>query len=90
MEERNQLFRGVMCTLLGGICWGFSGSCGQFLFDHYHVDPTWLTTVRMLCAGLVMVAYVLLRQRERVTACWRNQRDAVKLAAFGVFGMLFS
>ena len=33
---------------------------------------------------------MLLRQRERVTACWRNQRDAVKLAAFGVLGMLFS
>lgn len=90
MDERKQVFRGVACTLLGGTCWGFSGSCGQYLFDHYHVDPTWLTTVRMLCAGVVMAIYVLLRRRDRVTACVKNRRDLWNLVAYGVFGLLFS
>ena len=27
-----KLWRGFFCTLLGGIGWGFSGACGQYLF----------------------------------------------------------
>lgn len=44
--------RGVLLTLIGGTCWGFSGASGQFLFTHYQANPMWLTSMRMCFAGL--------------------------------------
>ena len=49
-----KLWRGFFCTLLGGIGWGFSGACGQYLFLYQEVDPMWLTVVRMLSAGTIL------------------------------------
>lgn len=40
-----KLWRGIVCTLVGGIGWGFSGACGQYLFTHQDVRPDWLTVV---------------------------------------------
>ena len=55
--------RGVIFTLAGGCLWGLSGSCGQYLFTNYHVNPSWLTVVRMLVAGVSLILFALLRQR---------------------------
>lgn len=38
--------RGTIYALIAGICWGFSGTVGQFLFSHTAIDSGWLTTVR--------------------------------------------
>ena len=35
---RTPVARGMFLTILGGICWGVSGTCGQFLFSAYGVD----------------------------------------------------
>ena len=51
VRTASKTMKGVLCTVLGGMCWGFSGSCGQFLFATYGLDARWLTTVRMLSAG---------------------------------------
>ena len=47
--------RGVLLTLIGGTCWGFSGASGQFLFTHYQANPMWLTSMRMCFAGLLII-----------------------------------
>ena len=35
----SKLWRGIICTLAGGIGWGFSGACGQYLFSYQDVRP---------------------------------------------------
>lgn len=32
MNNNKRKIRGVIYTLVGGTCWGFSGACGQSLF----------------------------------------------------------
>ena len=78
---------GVALTLAGGILWGFSGACGQFLFTHKAVVSTWLVPVRLLTAGILMVLFLILTERKRAFAVWENRRDALELVIFGVFGM---
>lgn len=90
MKERSQMVRGVICTLLGGACWGFSGSCGQYLFHNYGVDPAWLTVVRMIGAGTCVAVFMLLRHRDRVKACFNDRGDALTLVVYGILGLLFS
>lgn len=81
-------FRGVLCTLLGGCFWGFSGNFGQYLFHHHGVDTQWLTLVRMVCAGAISMLFILIRQREQLTACLRDKKDRVILLCHGVFGLM--
>lgn len=89
-REKTNAMRGVLCTLVGGCCWGFSGSCGQYLFHNYGVDPQWLTVVRMVGAGLVATLIVLWRQRDRLKQCVTSRRDLAVLLTYGVFGLLLS
>lgn len=87
-EERR--LRGMICTLLGGAFWGFSGTCGQFLFSEYGVDSAWLTAVRLLGAGIVLTCMGILTQRQALIGLLRDKRDRWQLLLFGVCGLLFS
>ena len=58
MTKANNVRRGVLLTLLGGTCWGFSGTCAKFLMDGYGVTPLWLLCVRQLTASLLFFVYV--------------------------------
>ena len=33
MDDRKIAIRGTLCAISGGVCWGFSGTMGQFLFS---------------------------------------------------------
>ena len=54
-----KLWRGIFCTLAGGIGWGFSGACGQYLFTFQDVRPDWLTVLRMIIAGILLCIFFL-------------------------------
>lgn len=81
--------RGILCTLIGGILWGFSGACGQYLFTNYNVNSSWLTAVRMLTAGVILSLFLILKQGKGAAAIWRVKKDALQLIAFAIFGLLF-
>ena len=38
---------GTLLTLAGGVCWAFSGACGQFLMQQRGVNAGWLVTVML-------------------------------------------
>lgn len=80
--------RGVVCTALGGVCWGFSGTCGQYLFSTWDFSPTYLTCVRLLAAGLIMTTLAAFKNREQLLGVWKNRRDAVELVCFGCLGLM--
>ena len=79
--------RGFCFALLGGISWGFSGACAQYLFHHCNVDPLWVSSVRMLCAGIVLCAFALAIARGPFLAMWRNRNTVGSLVIFSVFGL---
>jgi len=81
---------GVLCTVLGGVFWGLSGSCGQFLFENYGVQSIWLTAVRMLFAGIVLTVWGLFRKRGAMAGIWKDKKDALQLITFSLLGLLFS
>lgn len=89
-EFKPNALRGVICTLTGGCLWGFSGNCGQYLFNVHNIDPRWLTVVRMITAGLIMLMIVLLRNRQTLKACLTKPKDVLILVLYGVFGLLLS
>ena len=85
-----KMITGVLATLAGGSFWGFSGTSASFLFDTYHVDTLWLMSVRQILAGLLFMAVVVTRDRERLVRLWTTPADRRQLLLFTAFGLLFN
>ena len=74
--------------MLGGVCWGFSGTCGQYLFSRFGVSTLWLTCLRLLAGGVIMLALAAVRHRRELRNIWRCPGDAAMLVAYGLFGLM--
>lgn len=80
---------GVLFALIGGIGWGFSGACAQFLFGAYGVESLWATVMRLLGAGVVLMAVCTVRFRRDLRALWTCPRDVAHLVLFALAGLAF-
>lgn len=74
--------------MLGGVCWGFSGTCGQYLFSRFGVSTLWLTCLRLLAGGIIMLVLAAVRHRRELWNIWRCPGDAAMLVAYGLFGLM--
>ena len=86
MEKREQM-RGITLTIIGGIFWGLSGVCGQYLFTEKEMTASWLVSVRLVTAGVMLLVTVYIKQRNEIWQIWRHKRDSIQLIVFGIFGM---
>ena len=87
MEKTNNI-RGYMLAILGGVSWGISGVCGQYLFMKYEISADWLTAVRMLLSGILLLMLALQKEHMRVFMIWKERKDVIWLIAFGLAGLL--
>lgn len=58
----------------GGSLWGFSGACGQFLFQNKGMVSSWLVPVRLLSAGIILLAILGARAAKRSLTCGRTKK----------------
>lgn len=63
MSERT---KGIILALAGGTLWGFSGACGQFLFQYKGAHPYWVSVWRMLLSGLILLAISFIQHKKAV------------------------
>lgn len=87
MKKTNNI-RGYMLAILGGVSWGISGVCGQYLFMRYEISADWLTAVRMLLSGIFLLMLALQKEHMRVFKIWKERKDVIWLIAFGLAGLL--
>ena len=86
--EQKQIFKGAALACLGAFGWGISGICSQYLFMHYNLAADWLTAVRMVLSGIVLLATALPKEHTRVFKIWKVRRDVLWLLAFALTGLL--
>ena len=90
MQGDAKRWRGFFCTLIGGIGWGFSGACGQYLFLYQEVDPMWLTVVRMLSAGLILSILFVLPHARAMRPMLRPGTQWLWLVIYALGGLMIS
>ncbi len=83
--ERKTALRGAALTLTGGILWGFSGTCGQFLMQTKHLASNWLVPYRLLLAGIILLLICAAKSGMGIFEIWK--KDAAGIVIFGIFGM---
>ena len=84
---RRRFWRGVVAALIGGAMWGFSGTCAQYLYQHYEIDPLFITWVRMLGSGILFLILLASTQRGKLRAIAGDRRELGRLALFGIAGL---
>lgn len=85
--KKNKL-KGVLLAMTAAVFWGFSGNCGQYLFNYKNMDPTWLTACRLLLAGSILCIFAHFTEKDR-HAIFQNKRDIGVLIAFSIIGLAF-
>lgn len=79
--------KGALLTATGGICWGLSGTMGQYLFSVEHMDSRWLVPIRLFLAGVLMLLYGAVKFKKEIFKPWTNRKDAFLLLLYGIPGV---
>lgn len=63
-KNRRRFLSGVLFSALGAMCWGFSGTCSQFLFENYDINAVFMVMLRTFIAGLCFAGAILVGKRS--------------------------
>ncbi|ASM34493.1 transporter [Campylobacter sputorum subsp. bubulus] len=85
---QNLYISGVFYAFFGGIFWGFSGACGQYLFMYKNIDPVWLTGVRLLGAGICLFVLMIIKQKRGIFKIFTNKSSLFQLMIYSFFGLM--
>ncbi|WP_375088919.1 DMT family transporter [Peribacillus sp. RS7] len=80
--------RGISLVLTGAALWGISGTAAQYLFQRQGFSPEWLTVVRLLLSGLILLGVAYNKDRQKVFGIWKTKNDALQIILFAILGML--
>jgi len=88
MNKTSSFTKGILETVAGGILWGISGTCGQFLFDRYQVSTLWFTCIRELSAGLLLLLYCFARRDTGLRRIWQDRSGVMQLLCYSLIGLV--
>ncbi|WP_317854052.1 DMT family transporter [Chakrabartyella piscis] len=80
--------KGFLMTMAGAACWGVSGCFGQYLFLEKDMTAEWLVVVRLVVAGILLVAIGFLKEKKKMFEVFQNKKDTKTLLVFSFFGMM--
>ena len=83
------MLKGSLLVLLGGVFWGFSGVCGQYLFDVKGLNAHFLVPYRLFLAGLLCLGLCLIKSPNKgdLLLVFRHKKDRIRLLLFAIFGI---
>lgn len=85
---QNLYISGVIYAFFGGIFWGFSGACGQYLFMYKNIDPIWLTSIRLLSAGIFLFIFMIIRKKTAMFEIFKDKISLLWLIIYSFFGLM--
>ena len=80
---------GVLLTLVGGVLWGFSGVCGQYLFSQ-GISADFLVPYRLLLAGAFIVLYYAFKAPKAVFAPLTDVKLLAELLIYAILGLMMT
>ncbi|WP_374285657.1 DMT family transporter [Lactococcus sp.] len=92
MTNQQRIFKGTMLAIFAGILWGISGIFGQLFFEAYHGDALWITSFRLLVAGIVLLLLSYIKSPKDFFSLVKEKKNwpVLLLYAFGgVFSVQF-
>ena len=88
MDKHKRIMAGTVMTIVGGMLWGVSGVCGQFLFQNKDVTASWLVPVRLVVAGFLMLCFYIWKDKKKAFAIWQKKENRRDILIYGLAGMM--
>lgn len=85
---KNSYAMGVFFAFFGGVAWGLSGACGEYLFAHKDISPKWLVSIRLLVSGITLFAVLLFYKRKRIFKIFTDKKSVILLLFYAFFGLM--
>lgn len=79
--------KGIVYVLIAAILWGSSGVCAQYIMQHSAVSAQWLTMLRLLFSGAILLALAFL-QHNKIFIIFTHRKDFFSLLLFTLVGAL--
>lgn len=76
--------KGILLALLGASAWGAMGVAGQNVLQHFSFTPWDLVSLRLLCAGSILLILLFLQRGKAALAPMQNKRDAFDITLCGI------
>lgn len=87
-NNQSNIFKGTVYAVLAGVLWAFSGIFGQLFFDEFQGNALWITSFRLLIAGLILLTISYLQKPRQFLAIWRDKGNYLELIGYAIFGVL--
>ena len=86
-KYQKKIFRGTLYSLLSGLIWGICGILGEYFFTHYQVSSGWITSMRLLFAGSLVLILSAFQLRFQLLDIWRNKKNYLPFLAYAILGI---
>lgn len=80
--------KGILMALIGSIFWGGSGVAAQFILQEKGMTADYLTAVRTIVAGILLLSIDAFINGNNILAIWKDRESRRRLLAFGLLGMM--
>ena len=86
-KYQKKIFKGTLYSLLSGLIWGICGILGEYFFAHYQVSSGWITSMRLLVAGSLVLALSAFQLRTQLLDIWRDKKNYLPFLAYAILGI---
>ena len=86
-KYQKNIFKGTIYSLLSGLIWGICGILGEYFFAHYQVSSGWITSMRLLVAGSVVLILSSFQLRSQLFDIWKKRNNYLPFLAYAILGI---
>ncbi|WP_286924090.1 MULTISPECIES: DMT family transporter [Lysinibacillus] len=79
--------KGIIFIVTGSMLWGATGPLMEWLLSHTPLTVTFMLTIRLTVAGILLLTYLLLTGKD-IFGIWQQKLWSRQLIIFGIAGML--
>ena len=84
---QKKIVKGTVYSLLSGLIWGICGILGEYFFTHYPVSSGWITSMRLLVAGSLVLGLSAFQLRSRLLDIWRDKKNYLPFLVYAILGI---
>lgn len=79
-------FKGILITSTGAAMWGLNAVAGKFVMGTKGVDPVWMVTLRLICAGLILLGIAVYKSKGKgAFDIWKDKKSVIRLLVVAIF-----
>ena len=86
-QYQKKIVKGTIYSLLSGLIWGICGILGEYFFTHYKVSSGWITSMRLLVAGSLVLILSAFQLRRKLVDIWRDKKNYLPFLAYAILGI---